>query len=107
VPDADAAWPILGAHETRILSTVDRCGIPLTAKALSVAITAVNASAKGNLVVYRGDEAAPTASLLNYTPTTARSNNAIVQMAPDGSLGVLNRQAGTVDFVLDVNGYFE
>jgi hypothetical protein len=107
LPAVDAAWPVLAAKQARILQTAGRCGIPSTAVALSVNITAVDAVVKGNLVIYRGDQTAPTASLLNFPPTIAKANNTIVELAPDGSMGVLNRASGTVNFVMDVNGYFQ
>jgi hypothetical protein len=103
----DAAFPALAAHSERPFALQGRCGIPLTAKALSVNMTAVAAVVAGNLVIYPGNESAPDASLLNFPPTTARANNAIVNLAPDGTVKVLNRANGTVEFILDVNGYFE
>jgi hypothetical protein len=104
---ADAAWPALAAQGTRTFILAGRCSIPASAKALSVNIAAVSAQVPGSLVVYPGDETAPLASLLNFPPVGARSNNAIVKLAPDGSVGVLNRANGTVHFILDVNGWFE
>jgi hypothetical protein len=103
----DAAFPALAAETERQFALSGLCGIPLTAKALSVNMTAVAATVAGNLVVYPGNESAPGASLLNFPPTAARANNAIVNLAPDGTVKVLNRAGGTVEFVLDVNGYFE
>jgi len=103
----DAASPALAAKTERQFALSGLCGIPPTAKALSVNVTAVAATVAGNLVIYPGNESAPGASLLNFPATTARANNAIVKLASDGTVNVLNRAAGTVDFVLDVNGYFE
>jgi hypothetical protein len=102
-----AAAPILGADSERQFTLAGRCGIPTTAKAVSVNLTAVGAAVAGNLVAYPGDAVAPLASLLNFQASLARGNNAIVKLAPDGTVKVLNRAAGTVHFVLDVNGYFE
>jgi hypothetical protein len=103
----DAAFPALAAHSERQFSLQGRCGIPASAKALSVNMTAVAAAVAGNLVIYPGNEAAPLASLLNFPAAAARGNNAIVRLAPDGTVNVLNRAGGTVEFILDVNGYFE
>jgi len=40
-------------------------------------------------------------------PPTGAMCNAVVKVAPDGTVKVLTRAGGTVDFILDVNGYFE
>jgi hypothetical protein len=103
----DAAYPALAPHAERQFALQGRCGIPATARALSVNMTAVGAAVPGNLVVYPGNESPPAASLLNFPAAAARANNAIVSLAPDGTVNVLNRASGTVDLVLDVNGYFE
>ena len=103
----DAASPALAAQAARVFTVAGRCGIPATAQALSVNLTAVGAAVQGELVVYSGDEAAPAASSLSFPPSRARANNAIVRMATDGTVGVTNRAAGTAHFILDVNGTFE
>jgi hypothetical protein len=103
----DAAFPALAAQAERPFALHGRCGIPVTAKALSVNMTAVAATVAGNLVIYPGNESAPGASLLNFPLAGARANNAIVNLAPDGTVKVMNRANGTVEFILDVNGYFE
>ncbi len=105
---AAAAFPALAANSTRPFTLSGRCGIPATAKALSVNLTAVSAAVAGNLVVYPGNEVTPPlASSLNFPATRARGNNAVIELALDGSVKVLNRAGGTVDFILDVNGYYE
>ncbi len=106
-PAADAAAPSLSALEERRLSPAGRCGIPSTAKALSVNVTTVNARIQGDVVLYPGDVAPPNASLVSYAPGRARAGNAIVKAAPGGTVFVLNQGTGPVDFILDVNGWFE
>jgi hypothetical protein len=107
LPAVDAASPALAALEARVLSTTGRCGIPSTARAMSVNLTAVNAAVPGSIVVYPGNEPAPIAALLNFPPSAAKASSAIVRLAPDGSLGVANQATGVVHFILDVNGWFE
>jgi hypothetical protein len=103
----DAAAPALAAGAERPFTLSGRCAIPATAKSVSVNLTAVAAAVAGNLVVYPGNASPPLASLLNFPAALARGNNAVVKLAPDGTVKVLNRAGGTVDFILDVNGYFE
>jgi len=92
--------------DTRKMSGPDAAFPALAAKALSVNATAVAAVVAGNLVIYPANDSGPLESLLNLPVAAARGNNAIVNLPPDGTIKVLNRANGTVDFILDVNGYF-
>ncbi len=77
---------------------------------MSVNLTAVGAVANGNLTLFPGDAAGPPiASSINFKAGVTRANNAVVRLAADGSgtIKVKNASAGSVDFVLDVNGYFQ
>jgi hypothetical protein len=72
-------------------------------------MTAAGAMAPGYLTLYPGDVAsAPVVSSINFSLGQTRANNAIVSLAADGTgtLKVKNGATGTVDFVLDVSGYF-
>jgi hypothetical protein len=103
--------PALGANATRSFPvTGGACGIPSTAVAVSVNLTAVGAAAAGYLTLFPGDRAsAPLASNINFTPGVTRANNAVVPLATDGTgtIKVKNGSVGDVHFVLDVSGYFE
>jgi hypothetical protein len=110
-PAGPTGGPALGAGSTRSFPvTGGTCGIPSTALAVSVNLTAVQAAAVGYLTLFPGDATGPPlASSLNFTAGQTRANNAIVSLAADGSgtIKVKNGSAGTVHFVLDVNGYFQ
>jgi len=99
----------LAAGVSTAFSIAGRCGIPSTAIAVSANLTAVGAAARGYLTVYPGDAAGPPlVSNINFTPGVTRANNAIVLLATNGgTINVMNGSAGTVHFVLDVNGYFQ
>lgn len=101
----------LRAELTRLLTVAGGCGIPVTARALSVNVTAVEPSAEGTLQIFPGDQAPPLPPLLNFSAGRSRANNAIVQLALDtsGRLGLLPDfgGGGGLDVVVDVNGYFE
>ena len=106
----DAAWPALAANQTRTFAVGVRCALPSTAKGISVNQTVAGQLAAGELLLYRGDlTAAPTASSLAFRPGITRANNGILELARDGSgtFKVLNSSTGTVDFILDANGYFQ
>lgn len=104
-----AAAPALSAGATRVLALAGRCGIPATAVALSTNVTAVAPASTGTLVLYPGDAAVPEAITVAFRAGRTRANNAFLKIAGDGSgtLGISNGASGSVDFVVDVNGYFE
>jgi hypothetical protein len=103
--------PALGPNATRTFPvTGGPCGIPPGAKAVSANVIAVRPVAAGHLAVCPGDAAsAPLVSTINFSPGQNRANNAVLRLAVDGTgtIKVKNASAGTVDFVLDVNGYFQ
>jgi hypothetical protein len=109
--NAATGGPALGAGTTRSFPvTGGTCGIPSTAIAVSVNLTAVSPAAAGYLTLFPGDGAGPpVASSVNFSAGQTRGNNAIVLLATDGTgtIKVKNGSAGTVHFVLDVNGYFQ
>ena len=72
-------------------------------------MTVVDPAASGSLVLYPGDQPVPVASTVSFRTGRTRANNAIIKIAVDGSgtLGVSNGAAGPVQFIVDVNGYFE
>ena len=101
--------PALGASATRSFPvTGGVCGVPPTAKAISVNLTAVGAAAPGFLVLFPGDAfGPPLASTINFTAGVTRANNAVVPLDGSGTINVKNGSAAAVHFVLDVNGYFQ
>jgi hypothetical protein len=101
--------PVLPASGQRSFTLSGVCGIPATAKAISVNVAVTAPAASGFLKLYPGDGLAPLASSINFSAAQTRANNAIVLLATDGSgtLRVQNGSTGTVHFILDVNGYFE
>ena len=110
----NAAGP-LGAPPLQPAGSPDRafvvtvsCGIPADATAISTNVTVTNTAAAGYLSIYRGDGARTGTSSISFNAGQTRANNAILQLAFDasGSVKVQNTAGGTVDFILDVNGYF-
>lgn len=98
----------LGATASRTLTIAGRCGVPATAKAVALNVTATASTAAGNLRVYPSGAALPNTSTVNYSAGQTRANNALVALGSAGQLNVCTSQAtGSVEFVLDVTGYFE
>jgi hypothetical protein len=105
----DAGAPSLAAGETRLVATAGKCGIPSSAKSLSANMTITGPAAAGYLTLFPADAAGPPlSSSINFLPGRTRANNAILLLAGDGTgIKVFNGSAGTADFVLDANGWFE
>jgi lysophospholipase L1-like esterase len=84
------------------------CGIPATARALSVNVTVVSPTQAGSVNLFAADLNAPGTSVANFGAGQTRANNAIVQLSADGRLAAVAAfgAAGQVDLVVDVNGYF-
>lgn len=103
---ADA--PALVAGSARTFFVTGDCGIPSSARTLSTNITITQPTADGNLRVDAGGAPPPTTSVINYRAGQTRANNALIRIGPGGTITVYCDQAlGTVEFILDVNGYFE
>jgi hypothetical protein len=83
------------------------CGIPSTARVLSVNVTAVQPTASGNLTLYPSDTAPPASSTINFQAGVNRANSAMIGLSETGSLSVRASTPGTVHLILDVNGYYE
>jgi hypothetical protein len=107
-PDGPLGGPALVANTGRDFALAGTCGIPASATAVSVNIAVTGSTAAGNLRLHPGGTPVPLVSAINYSPGQTRSNNAVVPLNASGELSVFVGQAsGTVDFILDVNGYFQ
>jgi len=100
--------PALQAGATRSFKPVGTCGIPIGATALSLNTTITAAGDSGHLRLFPRGARLPVSSTVNYSAGQTRANNAIVTLGDAGGLSVYAGQAtGTVDLILDVNGYFQ
>ncbi len=81
------------------------CGLPATARAYSLNVTAVpDSSYLGFLTAWPAGEAQPVASTLNSWTGTVAANAAIVPAGSGGSISVF--VSDQTDLILDSNGYF-
>jgi hypothetical protein len=105
----DAGAPSLSPGEIRAVAVAGKCGVPASARALSLNLAVTGPTAAGSLSLYRADlTSPPLASNINFQAAQTRANNAIVSVAADGTgIKVMNGSPGTVDLILDVNGYFQ
>ena len=93
-----------------IVNIAGTCGVPATAKAVSLNVTALMAPGQGYIALYPGDATAPGTSTVSFPPLLNRANNAVMPLAWNGN-GTLAALAvfsggGTMNMILDVNGYF-
>ncbi|HEX5719844.1 MAG TPA: hypothetical protein VF179_27060 [Thermoanaerobaculia bacterium] len=111
VLDTRQQGPALASGVERTFAVEGLCGIPATARAVVVNITAVQPAGAGYVVLHPGDLAAPLTSTINFAAGATRANNAILALAFDGTGRLAATPAvaggGTVHLILDVSGWFE
>ena len=107
-PNGPLDGPALQPGAARSFAVAGACGIPTGAVAISANLTVTNAGATGELVVFPSDVATPASSSISFGAGRTRANNDVVVLSgPGTSFSVFNNSAANVDFILDVNGYFQ
>jgi glucose/arabinose dehydrogenase len=99
--------PPLAAGQERTFVLGGRCGVSINARAVAVNVTVVLPAASGYISIFPEGGPTPTSSIINFQPGQVRANNATLTVGPGGAIVVRNGSPGAVDFILDVNGYFE
>lgn len=101
----------LGSGWTDFVVVAGRCGVPWSAKAVSLNITAVDPTGSGHLSFWPANLSQPGTSVVNFPAGRNRANSAILGLATDGwgDLAVRPFVAGngSVHLIVDVNGYFQ
>jgi hypothetical protein len=100
--------PALAPGWERVLTASGACGVPASARGLSVNLTVV-AGGSGHLTFFPGNGTNPGSSTLNFSAGQVRANNAVLPLATDGTgtVTVLNGSPGTNHLIVDINGYFQ
>jgi hypothetical protein len=108
-PAGPLGGPALAAQSGRTFALVGACGIPASARSVAANLTVTQPAAAGYLTIHPPSATIPLASSINFSAGKTRSNNAILRLSMDGtgSVVVENASPGTVQFILDVSGYFE
>jgi hypothetical protein len=102
--------PAIGAGGARTFALAGVCGVPAAARAVSANITVVSPAVGGDLIAYPASlSGPPAASTISFRIGVTRANNALLGVSADGSasVAVKNNAAGSLHFVLDVNGYYK
>jgi glucose/arabinose dehydrogenase len=99
--------PRLGPTSDRAFTIIGRCGIPASARAISVNLTITEPTDAGYLIVFPGG-APPLSSNINFRAGQTRANNAILNLGAAGEIVVrCGMSSGGVHALLDVTGYLE
>jgi hypothetical protein len=115
-PTGPQGGPALAANTVRSFTIIgiNSCGVPTTAKAAAINITAIQASDSGDLRVFPYQSPVPLASVINFsTADFALANGAIIPLANIGGIDISVQtdmppaSTGVVHFVVDVTGYFQ
>ncbi len=104
--------PIASGSSRDATLTGAPCGIPSTAVAVSgnfALFNIVGAGGNGVLKVWPSGSPSTFQALLNWSPTAGQIDNAsIVTLGTGGAITVQpNQGGGTIDLVIDVNGYYD
>ena len=107
-PTGPYGGPPLGTRVARNIVAAGRCTIPAGATAIAINVAAVTPPSLGNVIVYPGPSGAgvPSVSNLNFRSGETISNNAIVGIAPDGSINIYSTATSPMHVVIDVYGFF-
>ena len=89
------------------LTVKGACGVPFSAAAVAVNVTAADATAAGSLTLYPGTGTPPGTSTISFPTQVNRATSTVIGLV-GGTLSVHNAQtAGTVNLVMDVSGFFQ
>ncbi|MCB1248630.1 MAG: hypothetical protein KDB36_04455, partial [Acidimicrobiales bacterium] len=100
-----AVW--LGPGESRMVQVAGLGGVPASGAAAAVLnVTAVGPSAATHLSVWPAGAPMPTASNVNVPAGQTVANLAMVRLGDGGAVELFNN-AGSVDVVVDVSGWFD
>ena len=108
-PNGAYGGPAFSGSMSRTFMMAQQCGVPATAKALSLNIAVTGPTADGWLSLYPGGVAQPAASMINYSAGDTRANAVTVPVGLNGQLSVAAGQAtgAAVHVIIDVSGYFQ
>ena len=95
----------LGAGGELSLQVVGHGGVPASAQAVVLNVTATNATSDTYITSYPSGSARPNASSLNVTAGRTTANLVLAKLGADGAVRLFNER-GAVDVLADVTGYF-
>lgn len=99
--------PSLAAGLSRAFTIAGQCGVPADATGISLNLTIADATTTGSLTMYPGTGTVPNTNTVSFAPGVNRANNVTLGLTL-GTLSVKDRQtSGSVNVIMDVNGYYK
>ena len=98
--------PSLQPNAQRTFAVTGVCGVPVTARVLSVNVTITQPGAAGHLRLFPAGTAVPGTSQVAFATGQTRADNAMLLLGAAGFTVQLDSGA-RADFILDVNGYYQ
>ena len=107
-PNSTNGGPIFGTDTTRDFQARGLCGIPTTARAVSLNVAVTGATQTSFLTLWPSGQSRPGVSAINFTSSDpSLANGAIAALSTNSQdLSVYNN-FGNVHVILDVTGYFQ
>jgi hypothetical protein len=107
-PTGPSGGPALAAGDVRNFPAAGLCGIPATAKAITVNLAVYLPGDMGDLRALPAGGTAPMASSLNFRPGIVRSNSTIIPLGAGGQVAIqCDMPSGSTHAFIDVFGYFQ
>lgn len=100
--------PVLNTGTQRDFAIRGNCGVPTSAKAVTLNVTVTGANQQSFLTIWPSGVARPAVSTINFAPTDAAlANGATVGLSTNpADLSVFN-SFGLVHVIIDVTGYYQ
>ena len=99
--------PLAGPSD-HVIALAGVCGVPASAKAVSLNVTVVGATQPGSLGLFPADQTPSATSAINYSTGQTRANNATVGLGTNAGLGLrVSQGGGSVHVLIDVVGYWQ
>jgi hypothetical protein len=107
-PYGPSGGPGLAANVDRVFTVTGQCGIPSSALAISVNLTITGPASAGDLRLYAAGGSLPVSTTISYSSGQTLADNMLAPIGNGGGVGVhCDQPSGSVQFILDVNGYFQ
>lgn len=109
-PDGPLGGPALSSNASRTFVPAGVCEIPGDAESLSVNVTITAPSDDGYLTLYPAGSVQSNVAVINFRAGRTRANNAVLPLGASRGFVVYCGQTSsplTVQFIVDVNGFFK
>ncbi len=106
LPTQNSKLTPLSGEATENITVTGLDGIPISATAVVVNVTAVNMTSAGYLSIYPEGSTLPVVSSLNWTSTSGIVTNLVTVPVNNGQIAVMNGAGSTVNVIVDIEGYY-